>query len=137
MTTLLRKPIRLHHDGNPAPAGAVFVFGSNLRGWHGGGAAKHANLSLNYPMGLFEGINDSHTAYGIPTKTGDLETLPIVEISPFVERFVTYSRQNPETSFFVTRVGCVLAGHRDEDMARLFRECGPNCSFAYEWERFL
>lgn len=133
----MTKSIKVHHDGTPAPLNAVFVFGSNLRGHHGAGAARHAMDHLGYPYGQHEGIGGHGRAYAIPTKDEGIETLPIALIQPFVERFAHFTLINPQMEFFVTRVGCVLAGHRDEDMARLFRECGPNCSFAHEWLPFL
>lgn len=93
----------------------VFVFGSNLAGMHGGGAARAARLHFGAKMG--QGVGLQGQSYAIPTMQGGPET-----IQPYVDEFVAFARQHPEMRFFVTRIGCGIAGFTPEDIAPLFRE---------------
>ena len=91
----------------------VFVFGSNLEGVHGGGAARMAFRLFGAVMGC--GIGLRGQSYAIPTMHGGVE-----EIRPFVDEFVTFAAAHPELFFYVTRVGCGIAGFRDREIAPLF-----------------
>ena len=93
----------------------VFVFGSNLNGWHGGGAARAALLHFGAEWGKGEGPQGR--SYAIPTMQGGVET-----IAPYVERFIRYAQRHPERIFLVTPIGCGIAGFSPEEMAPLFRE---------------
>lgn len=121
-----------HPDGSAPLDGAVFVFGSNLSGYHGGGAARAAHKLYGAEWGVAEG----HTGrcYAIPTvQHGIAGPLSLAEISGGVERFIAYAEANPELSFFVTRIGCGLAGHRDADIAPMFAVAPINCSLPDTW----
>ena len=126
--------MRLHKDGSQPQSNEIFVFGSNLAGVHGAGAAKQA---VKYGARAGHGIGLQGAAYAIPTKDHDIATLAIDKIRPYVERFVKFTLQYPQANFFVTRVGCGLAGYKDKDIAPLFRGCGENCSFPEQWEGYL
>lgn len=91
----------------------VFVFGSNLEGMHGGGAARVAFRQFGAVMGCGVGLRGQ--SYAIPTMHGGVE-----EIRPFVDEFVAFAAAHPELFFYVTRVGCGIAGFRDREMAPLF-----------------
>ena len=91
----------------------VFVFGSNLEGVHGGGAARMAFRLFGAVMGC--GIGLRGQSYAIPTMHGGVE-----EIRPYVDEFVEFAAAHPELFFYVTRVGCGIAGFRDREMAPLF-----------------
>lgn len=91
----------------------VFVFGSNLEGHHGGGAARTALKKFGAVMGRGTGIQGQ--SYGIPTMQGGVET-----IRPYVDDFIDYAKAHPEKFFYVTRIGCGIAGFRDEEIAPLF-----------------
>lgn len=93
----------------------IFVFGSNLAGMHGGGAARIARLQFGAQMG--QGVGLQGQSYAIPTMQGGTET-----IRPYVDEFVRFARQHPELTFLVTRIGCGIAGFDDADIAPLFRE---------------
>ena len=93
----------------------VFVFGSNLAGMHGGGAARIAFLRFGAVMGC--GVGFRGQSYAIPTMQGGVET-----IIPYVDDFITFAREHPELFFFVTRIGCGIAGFRDNEIAPLFAE---------------
>ena len=91
----------------------IFVFGSNLAGMHGGGAAYAAWRKFGAIMG--QGVGLQGQSYGIPTMQGGVET-----IKPYVDEFITFAKGHPELFFFVTRIGCGIAGFRDEEIAPLF-----------------
>ena len=93
----------------------VFVFGSNLAGSHGGGAAYVAYRKFGAVMG--QGVGLQGQSYAIPTMQGGVET-----IKPYVDEFIDFARQHPELTFLVTRIGCGIAGFRDEEIAPLFTE---------------
>ena len=91
----------------------VFVFGSNLAGSHGGGAAYIAWRKFGAVMG--QGVGLQGQSYGIPTMQGGVET-----IAPYVVEFIAFAKAHPELFFYVTRIGCGIAGFRDEEIAPLF-----------------
>lgn len=72
-------------------------------------------------------------SYAIPTKGASLITLGLYIIREHVERFVAFAEENPHLSFYVTRVGCGLAGYTDAQMAPLFWRCPPNVTLPDEW----
>lgn len=91
----------------------VFVFGSNLAGMHGGGAARAAYTHFGAVWG--QGVGLQGQSYAIPTMHGGVE-----EIKPYVDDFVAFAVAHPELFFFVTRIGCGIAGFTDAQMAPLF-----------------
>ena len=93
----------------------IFVFGSNLAGFHGGGAARVAHQRFGAVWG--QGVGLQGQSYAIPTMQGGVET-----IRPYVDEFIVFARQHPELTFLVTRIGCGIAGFTEEDIAPLFKE---------------
>lgn len=124
-----------HADGTQAGNGQVFVFGSNLAGVHGAGAARAAMDRYGAVYG--EGVGMTGNSYAIPTKDKQIKTLGLVDIALHVANFKIFAASNPEMKFFVTRVGCGLAGYADEDIAPMFRGSPPNCDFPSEWGPYL
>ena len=96
-------------------ANEIFVFGSNLAGAHGGGAARLAYNRFGAVWG--QGVGLQGQSYAIPTMQGGVET-----IKPYVDEFIAFAREHRELTFLVTRIGCGIAGFRDEEIAPLFRE---------------
>ena len=94
-------------------ADEVFVFGSNLAGMHGGGAAYVAFKKFGAIMGCGVGLQEQ--SHAIPTMQGGVET-----IKPYVDEFITFAADHPELFFYVTRIGCGIAGFRDKEIAPLF-----------------
>jgi hypothetical protein len=125
---------KFHEDFTQSPKDRVFVFGSNLAGFHGAGAAWAAAQYYGAARGIGEGPTGS--CYAIPTKDHHIQTLPIEEVEKAVKRFVHYTHKNPNKLFFVTRIGCGLAGFTDEQIAPMFHGA-INCSFAQEWKDYL
>ena len=93
----------------------VFVFGSNLMGQHGGGAALYAMRHFGAIWG--QGVGLQGQSYGIPTMQGGVET-----IAPYVDEFIAFAATRLDLTFLVTRIGCGIAGFRDEEIAPLFKE---------------
>ena len=91
----------------------IFVFGSNLAGMHGGGAARVARLRFGAVLG--NGVGIQGQSYAIPTMQGGVET-----IRPYVDDFIAYAQQHPDQHFLVTPIGCGIAGFDPEDIAPLF-----------------
>ena len=91
----------------------IFVFGSNLAGAHGGGAAYIAYKKFGAIWG--QGVGLQGQSYGIPTMQGGVET-----IKPYVDEFIEFACQHPEYTFLVTRIGCGIAGFTNEEISPLF-----------------
>ena len=91
----------------------IFVFGSNLAGAHGGGAARIAAERFGAIMG--QGVGLQGQSYAIPTMQGGVNT-----ILPYVEEFIAFAKQHPELTFLVTRIGCGIAGFTPREIAPLF-----------------
>lgn len=101
------------------PEKHIFVFGSNLSGRHGKGAAKTA-LTWGAKWGQASGLQGR--TWGIPTKDQTIRrTLAITEIKPFVDEFINEAKLKPELIFLVTEIGCGLAGLKPKDIAPLFQ----------------
>jgi len=111
--------------------GEVFVFGSNQGGRHGAGAARHA---LDHHGAIWKcGEGPQGSSYAIPTKDYDISTCPPREVERAIGRFIEYAHRNPDLRFFVTRVGCGLAGYRDEQIAPMFAGAPMNCRLPPGW----
>jgi hypothetical protein len=113
----------------------VWVFGSNLLGRHGKGAALVA--WQQYGAALAVGTGPTGKSYAIPTKDQNLQPRSLDEIRASVAAFIQYAQQNPQAKFWVTRVGCGLANFKDEQIAPMFASAPQNCSFAEEWRPYL
>lgn len=91
----------------------IFVFGSNLQGYHGGGAAAAARRYFGAVWG--QGVGLQGQSYAIPTMQGGVET-----IKPYVDEFIKFASEHPEKRFLVTPIGCGIAGFTPEEIAPLF-----------------
>lgn len=101
----------------------IFVFGSNLAGRHGAGAARDAmRFGARYGIGF--GL--SGQTYAIPTKDENIRTLPLATIKGLVDLFLFHASMAPEKTFLVTAVGCGLAGYSPKEIAPFFKEATPN-----------
>lgn len=113
----------------------IFVFGSNLAGRHGLGAALHARKYYEAEYGV--GVGRTGNAYAIPTKDFNLKTLSIYRIASYVSDFLTHARINPDWTFRLTRIGCGLAGYTDEQIAPLFKGASDNVIIPPEWLPYI
>lgn len=91
----------------------IFVFGSNLKGLHGGGAARIAYQKFGAQWG--KGVGIQGNSYGIPTMHGGVDV-----IKPYVDEFIEFALSNKEYTFLVTRIGCGIAGFSPNEIAPLF-----------------
>jgi hypothetical protein len=98
----------------------IFVFGSNLSGIHGGGAAHQA---MKWGAKWNQGVGLQGQTYAIPTKYYNISrTLTVKEIEPYVNEFIMFAIENKQYNFMVTEIGCGLAGMVIEDIAPLFKQ---------------
>ncbi len=113
----------------------IFVFGSNLAGRHGKGAALYARQNF----GAVQGVGHGRTgqSYAIPTKDERIRTLPLTSIRHYVAIFVAYANLYPEMRFKVTAIGTGLAGYKHEDIAPMFANAPENCALPNEWIEIL
>jgi hypothetical protein len=109
----------------------IFVFGSNLAGRHGKGAALAARREHGAVYGQGEGPQGF--AYAIPTKDAHLNTLPLDAIAAHVDAFTRYAAANPRLVFQVTPIGCGLAGYRPAQIAPMFHAAPANCELPPEF----
>ena len=93
----------------------IFVFGSNLAGAHGGGAALLAYRKFGAIWG--QGVGLQGQSYGIPTMQGGVDT-----IEPYVDEFIAFAKAHPELLFYVTKIGCGIAGFTEEEISPLFAQ---------------
>ena len=91
----------------------IFVFGSNLGGFHGGGAARAAHMRFGAIWG--QGVGLQGRSYAIPTMHGGVDV-----IQPYVDEFISFAQSHPDLKFLVTRIGCGIAGFTAADIAPLF-----------------
>ena len=110
----------------------IFVFGSNLKGLHGGGAARIAYKMFGAEWGVGDG--PTGRCYAIPTMHGGIE-----DIQPYAEKFIAYAKVHPMKRFLLTRVGCGIAGFKDSDMAQLFKDAldVPNITYPRQWLPYM
>lgn len=113
----------------------VFVFGSNLKGIHGGGAALFAYKHRGARWGMGEGF--SVNSYAIPTCSEPGVPLPLSEISTSVSLFLGYAMLNSEKDFQVTAIGCGLAGYKPEQIAPFFAYVTDNVWLPGQFTRVL
>jgi len=113
----------------------IFVFGSNLAGIHGAGAAATALEDHGAVYGMGKGLQGR--SYAIPTKGHQVQTLSLSIIERYVLTFLVFATTYPELTFKVTRIGCGLAGYKDAEIAPMFRGAPRNCQFDYKWSPYL
>lgn len=93
----------------------IFVFGSNIHGMHGGGAARVANLKFGAVMGVGEGLTGQ--CYALPTMEGGVDY-----IAGKVQNFIGCAKAHPELKFYVTKIACGIAGFTIEEIGPLFAD---------------
>lgn len=113
----------------------IFVFGSNLRGVHGAGAAECAHKEHGAKWGVGYGLTGN--SFAIPTKDVQIRTLPLQTIAGYVTMFIEFARGNPQLTFQVTRIGCGLAGYKPIDIAPMFKGVPENCEMPDDFKPYL
>ena len=113
----------------------IFVFGSNLAGRHGAGAAKFAVQHHGAIYG--QGCGLQGNSFAIPTKDHYIKTLPLEIIQLYVEKFKMFAKENPNIIFQLTPIGCGLAGYKYEDIGPMFKDCSSNVVIPKEFEPYI
>jgi hypothetical protein len=113
----------------------IFVFGSNLSGIHGAGAARFAAVYKGAEFGVGEGPTGA--CYALPTKGKKIIFISLDEVNLHVQNFISYAREHSHQDFQVTQVGCGLGGFTKEDIAPLFEFAPLNCYFDTAWKKYL
>lgn len=113
----------------------IFVFGSNLAGRHGKGAALAARNKYGAEYGVGFGLTGR--AYAIPTKGNRLEILTLDEIRYYVDRFKDFARLRHDLLFRITAIGCGLAGYTPDQIGPLFKGVSANCILPKEFEPYV
>lgn len=113
----------------------VFVFGSNLAGTHAGGAAKTALLHFGAVKGVGRGW--SGQSYAIPTMNEHLQQMPLSQIEHYIEDFKIYTKNHPKIKYFITSVGCGVAGYKVEEIAPMFKGISKNVIFPVSFRPFV
>lgn len=129
--------MKFHKNGTKPLDGEVFVFGSNLAGIHGAGAALLAKQEYGAVQG--KGFGFYGQSYAIPTKNENIISLDMFSITAWVEEFIKFVNEHPEKNFFLTAVGCGLAHKSHKEMSELFTPLRnhDNISFPDVWEKYL
>lgn len=96
----------------------IFVFGSNILGYHTGGASGTARKKFGAVWGQAEGLQGQ--SYAIPVDFGK-GIRKDTEVKASVEKFIAFAKENERLLFFVTRIGCGIGGYRDDEMAQFFK----------------
>jgi hypothetical protein len=109
----------------------IFVFGSNLAGRHGLGAAAEARHHWGAIWG--KGVGLVGQSYALPTKDIALVSLRLPEIFEHVKVLKSVAKLLTEKNFLVTKVGCGLAGYREADISPMFLDSPPNMFLPDGW----
>lgn len=113
----------------------IFVFGSNVMGIHGAGAAKYALENHGAKWGV--GFGHQGNSFAIPTKWTPYKRMDLATIKNFVMLFIEYAERNPTRTFQVTTIGCGLAGYTPEDIAPMFLTSPSNVLLPEEFTNAL
>lgn len=98
----------------------IFVFGSNLLGHHMGGAARTARRVFNAEMGVAEGLTGC--AYALPTLDEDMRQVALEALRASFRRLLLFALDHPMLTFYLTEVGCGIAGWSAEEVSALLWE---------------
>ncbi len=117
------------------PEDTVFVFGSNLAGTHQGGAAKTAHLFFGATKGVGRGW--AGQSFAIPTMNEHLQQMPLSQIQHYIDDFKIYAKNHPKMKYFITSVGCGVAGYKVEEIAPMFKGIARNVIFPVSFRPFV
>jgi hypothetical protein len=109
----------------------IFVFGSNQRGAHAGGAARLAKEKFGAQEGVGEGLTGQ--SYAFPTLTASFEKVSQASLEASRDRFFAAARQNPDKTFVLTKVGCGIAGFTEDEIRPLFKNAPANVILPEDW----
>lgn len=117
------------------PEDTIFVFGSNMAGTHQGGAAKTALLHFGATKGVGRGW--AGQSFAIPTMNEHLQQMPLSQIQHYIDDFKIYTRNHLKMKYFITSVGCGVAGYKVEEIAPMFKGISRNVIFPVSFRPFV
>ena len=117
------------------PEDTVCVFGSNMAGTHAGGAAKIALLHFGAMKGAGRGW--AGQSYAIPTMNEHLQQMPLSQIQHYIDDFKIYTKNHPKMTYFLTSIGCGIAGYKVEEIAPMFKGISHNVIFPASFRPFV
>jgi len=109
----------------------IFVFGSNQRGAHAGGAARLAKEKFGAREGVGEGLTGQ--SYAFPTLTANFEKVSRASLEASRDRLFNTARRNPDKTFLLTKIGCGIAGFTEDEIRPLFKNAPANVTLPDEW----
>lgn len=110
----------------------VFVFGSNMAGRHGAGAALQAAQEWGAERGVGEGITGQ--CYAFPTLGSHLELIPAHWLEQSRDKLYEACMARPDKRFLLTKVGCGIAGYPESLMRGLFENPPSNLILPEDWK---
>lgn len=113
----------------------IFVFGSNLAGRHGKGAALYAFQYHGAVRGQGEGLQGN--SYAIPTKDENLKVRTLKDIHKSVDKFLRFARSKPDWQFNVTAIGTGYSGLNHSDIGPMFYFAPSNCKLPIKWKKYV
>lgn len=113
-------------------ANQVLVFGSNLNGWHGGGAARQAKEKFGAVEGQAHGIQGQ--SYAIATLNKNMEKIRLSTIRRYLRDLAFYAKKHPKNEFLLTPIGTGIAGYSLQEIRSILPEFPANVTFAGKWE---
>ena len=113
----------------------IFVFGSNMAGQHAGGAARTALEHFGAMNGIGRGW--AGQSFAIPTMNEHLQQMPLSQIQHYVDDFKIYTKNHPKTKYFITSIGCGVAGYKVEEIAPMFKGISSNVIFPISFRPFV
>ena len=117
------------------PEDTVFVFGSNMAGQHAGGAARTAKEFFGAVEGVGRGW--AGQSFAIPTMNEHLQQMPLSQIQHYVDDFKIYAKNHPKMKYFLTSIGCGIAGYTVEEIAPMFKGIAHNVIFPASFRPFV
>lgn len=109
----------------------IFVFGSNLNGWHAGGAASQAKYNFGAIEGKGEGLQGQ--SYALPTIGKKMNILSLGTIQAYVVRFRGFAKRHPELEFILTPIGTGIAGYKLSEIKSILPDLPSNVTLVGNW----
>ena len=130
-------PYQYHDESiiTSLPEDTIFVFGSNLAGQHAGGAARTAHKYFGAVMGVGRGW--AGQSFAIPTLNEHLQQMPLSQIEHYVEDFKVYAKNHPKMKYFLTPIGCGIAGYQIKDIAPFFKGISANVILPQSFQPYV
>lgn len=111
----------------------IFVFGSNLNGWHAGGAARQAKEKFGAIEGQSRGFQGK--SFAIPTLDTKMRKVPLWCICVHLIELRDYAQLTPNKEFLLTPIGTGIAGFTVEEIKSILPDFPENVKLVGDWEK--